>query len=90
MDKYLKNETYNRCLKTDQGKFLLNVKRRDVYNLEAAKDLASSLTKDLKKLKDKYLAEHEVKKNAEVDVLLDDVCVQCMKLNFLNFVENNR
>lgn len=89
MAKYLKDVSYEQCLKTNQGKFLLNVKRRDVYNLEAAKDLASSLTKDLKNIKDGYLAEHEVEKNTEVDALFDDVCVECMKINFLNFVKNN-
>ena len=89
MTKYLSDLSYSKCLQTDNGSVLLQIKRNQAIDVEEAKELASVYTKELKGLKDEYLAKHEVTQNAQVDVLLDDVCVECIKINFLNFVKNN-
>ena len=90
MRKYIQGISYKECLTPTSPEFLLNVKRNKLYDVDTAKNLAYMRASILKQFKDEYLGKHEVEKNAEVDALLDDVCVQCMKLNFLNFVENNR
>lgn len=87
MRKYIKGVSYKDCLTPSSPSILLDVKRNKVYNVEHAKALANKFATDLKKLKDEYLAEHEVTQNAQVDALLDDVCVECMKLNFLQYLE---
>ena len=90
MRKYIQGISYKECLTPTSPEFLLNVKRNKLYDVDTDKNLAYMRASILKQFKDEYLGKHEVEKNAEVDALLDDVCVQCMKLNFLNFVENNR
>jgi hypothetical protein len=87
MKKYIAGKPYEDCLKPDTPSILLDVKRNKIYDVEHAKELANKFATDLKKLKDEYLAEHEVTQNAQVDALLDDVCVECMKLNFLQYLE---
>lgn len=87
MWKYLHGLLYKDCLTPYNPTFLLNVKRNRLFNIDDAKEWASRYTKKLKELKDEYLAECEVTKNEEIDKLFDDVCVECMKLNFLHYLE---
>ena len=47
---------------------------------------AHELSQNLKALKDQYLEENEIKQNIDIDTLLNDVCVKCMKLNFLYYL----
>ena len=86
MTKFLNNEPYEKCLIPDDPKVLLAVKRNKVYTVDEAKTLAHDLSQNLKILKDQYLEKHEVKQNTYVDNLLDDVCIECMKLNFLYYL----
>lgn len=87
MKKYLNDEPYEKCLVPDDPKTLLNVKRNKVYNVDEAKALAHELSQNLKVLKDQYLEENEVKQNTYIDALLDDICIDCMQINFLHCLD---
>lgn len=87
MGKYLNGKPYKDCLTPSNPKLLLDVKRRDVFGLEGSKKIAADYSKLLKKHKDEYLAKYEITQNSQIDALLNDVCVECMKLNFLQYLE---
>ena len=86
MEKYLAGVPYAQCLIPDDPEFLLAVKRNKVYTVDEAKLKAHELIQTLKTIKDQYLEENEVKQDNYVDALLNKVCVECMKLNFLCYL----
>ena len=87
MKKYLNGVPYAQCLVPYDPEFLLAVKRNKVYNVDEAKIKAHELSQTLKALKDQYLEENEVKQDVYVDTLLDRVCIECIKLNFIHYLE---
>lgn len=95
MGLYLAGVPYENCLKMEYNKELLEklrkIKRNECGDVEWAKAESKWLCEVTKGMKDHWFEKHlDYEYDKEAESLMNDVCVQCMKLNFLNFVENNR
>lgn len=88
MDKYITDESYEKCLKTDMGEFLRQLKRNEIFSLELAKTNMDRLTQEMKQKKDLYLETHEVKKDEYVDKLFEELAVEAMEINFTSYLRD--
>lgn len=94
MGMYLAGAPYEVCLKLANSEKMLNklrkVKRNEVGNLEWAKKESKWLCEVSKGMKDAWVKSNpDYQPNKEVETLMNEVCVECMKTTFLNFVANN-
>ena len=87
MDKYLKGLPYKECLRSDRPQVLLDVKRNKGISLEEAKILASSLSNQLKEIKDNWLKEVSTIKLTKAEEVMNKVVIECMKTNFKSYLE---
>ena len=88
IDKYIAGESYEKCLKTDMGEFLRQLKRNEIFSLELAKTNMDRLTQEMKQKKDLYLETHEVKKDEYVDKLFEELAVEAMEINFTSYLRD--
>ena len=88
MDKYIAGESYEKCLKTDMGEFLRQLKRNEIFSLELAKTNMDRLTQEMKQKKDLYLETHEIKKDEYVDKLFEELAVEAMEINFTSYLRD--
>ena len=88
MDKYIAGESYEKCLKTDMGEFLRQLKRNEIFSLELAKTNMDRLAQEMKQKKDLYLETHEIKKDEYVDKLFEELAVEAMEINFTSYLRN--
>ena len=88
MDKYITDESYEKCLKTNMGEFLRQLKRNEIFSLELAKTNMDRLTQEMKQKKDLYLETHEVKKDEYVDKLFEELAVEAMEINFTSYLRD--
>lgn len=81
LDRYLAGEPYSDCLISKQADYLQAVKL-GYFDLEEARDIATTTYNDIDKKCDNFVAQHTkdpVDKN--IDELLDDVAYQIMKIS---------
>ena len=55
---------------------------KSFISLEEARKIAKEMDEETKKIKNEYMDNNELKVNRDVDILLNEVVVNCMKLNF--------
>lgn len=77
--RYINNEKYADCLKTKNAKQLLELKRNRGITLEEAKAQAKYYSDATKFFKDKYLDDYFLTKDKEVETILEEVSVSCIK-----------
>lgn len=88
MDKYIVGESYEKCLKTDMGEFLCELKRNKIFSLELAQTNMDRLVQEMKQKKDLYLETHDVKKDEYVDKLFEELAVEAMEINFTSYLRD--
>lgn len=88
MDKYIADESYEKCLKTDMGEFLCELKRNKIFPLELAQTNMDRLVQEMKQKKDLYLETHEAKKDEYVDKLFEELAVEAMEINFTSYLRD--
>lgn len=87
----LAGTSYEFCLKLGYNQklaeYLRQVKRNECGDLEWAKQKSQWLCEETKKMRDRWVAKHpNYQPDKEVEALMNDVCVECMKLTFLDYV----
>lgn len=91
MGKYLAGAPYKVCLKVENyfyADHLRRVKRNETGNLTWAKEQSKALCELTKEMKDNWIEQNpDYKPNKEVEALMNDVCVKCMKLTFLDYLD---
>lgn len=88
MEKYLSGASYKECLCPDNPKKLLEMKRNRYFGLEEAIEYTDRMIEEMEQLKSGYGGRQE--KDARVDVLFDEVAIECMTINFVDYLENWR
>lgn len=90
MSSYLKGLSYEECLrvKGKRADHLRRVKRNETGNLTWAKEQSKALCELTKSMKDNWVERNpDYKPNKEVEDLMNSVCVECMKLNLLEYIK---
>lgn len=77
--RYLNRESYENCLKPTNPEHLIQVKL-GLYNLEDARAHANNAIEHIDLLCDDFLNNHPNESNQEIDILLDDVQYEIMKI----------
>ena len=90
MVKYVNGVPYELCLKTSMPEYLLALKRNKLYTLEEAKMFCKTHLENMQKVRSMYLSNNEVEVNKEVDELMNKVVIDCMKENFVSYLERNK
>ena len=90
MVKYVHEVPYELCLKTSMPEYLLALKRNKLYTLEEAKIFCKTHLDNMQKVRSAYLSNNEVEVNKEVDELMNKVVIDCMKENFVSYLERNK
>ena len=81
--RYCSGETYRKCLIPKNTAFLKNVKSNpDFISLEKAISWSDDIVDSVKKYKDKYMEEHPVVIDKEVEALMEDVLYDILKASF--------
>lgn len=88
MDKYIADEPYKQCIKTDMGEFLCELKRNKIFSLDLALTNMDRLVREMKYKKDLYLETHKVEKDIYIDELFEELAVEAMEINFTSYLEN--
>lgn len=86
MNKYMAGAPYKECLTSQKGEFLTKVKRNKSYSLDDAKWMMDTTVKRMKEKKDKYFETHDLSVKTEVRKMFDEVVMQCMETNFVNYL----
>lgn len=94
MTLYMSGESYADCLKCKGDTQFLEhcrqVKRHEFGDLKWAKAFSETTCSLLKERKDEWLEENpNYEYDKEIEKLMNDVCIECMKINFLDFIKNN-
>lgn len=92
MELYLAGASYQTCLTLANNEPVLEklrkVKRNEVGDLEWAKKKSKWLCEVSKGLKDNWVEKHpDYEYDKEVEALMNDVCVECMELAFLEHLK---
>ena len=91
MGAYLAGVPYEECLKLrnkNRLEKLRKVKRHEIGNLDWAVAKSKWLCEVTKGMKDYWVEKYpDYKPNKEVEDLMNSVCVECMKLNLLEYVK---
>ena len=72
------------------ARILLELKRNKLYTLEEAKRLCKTHLEKMQRVRDVYLNNNEFEVNKEVDELMNEVVVNCMKENFASYLERSK
>lgn len=88
-EKYTNGFFYKDCLISDMPKLLLNVKRNKAFSLEEAKTLMDCMVEELQYIRNKYFKIKELVVNTELDILFEEVAVDCMMKNFKEYLKEN-
>ena len=84
LDRYLKGESFEDCLKTKEAEYLKEVKK-GFYSLEKARDLATSVYEEIHTKCNIFIEKHKNERPvAWVDALFDDVAYEIMKISVKN------
>ena len=92
MGMYLAGASYESCLKVGYNEeladYLRRVKRNECGDVEWAKEKSKWLCEITKEMKDNWMKKHpDYEYDKEVEALMNDVCVKCMKLTFLDYLD---
>ena len=97
MKMYLMGMPYEHCLKltmySEERLKLQMIKRQQIetIDVEWAKDHSKWLCEMSKRFKDQWVERNpDYQPDKEVEALMNDVCVECMKLTFLDYVNINK
>lgn len=92
MGMYLAGASYESCLRVGHNEeladYLRRVKRNECGDVEWAKEKSKWLCEVTKEMKDNWMKKHpDYEYDKEVEALMNDVCVKCMKLTFLDYLD---
>lgn len=92
MGMYLAGASYESCLRVGHNEELADyfrrVKRNECGDVEWAKEKSKWLCEVTKDMKDNWVEKHpDYECDKEVEALMNDVCVECMKLTFLDYLD---
>lgn len=90
MKKYISNESYKDCITADKDRAetLLMVKRNRDITLETAEKIAQRNIWEMEDMKDELVKSSVTyERNKSIEKLMDDVCIECMKINFKSCIE---
>lgn len=92
MSMYLADYPYESCLKLNHNEDLLTnlrkIKRNELGDVEWAKQESKLSCDFVQKLKDDWVTQHpDYKCDETVEELMNDICLECMKINLLEYVE---
>ena len=80
IERYIKGEAYEDCLRASNPAYLKYVKTGDAYSLETARRIAAGTIENINGMCEEFLKTCLNEVNAEVDELLDDVQYNIMKI----------
>ena len=83
MGRYMFGVSYADCLIYQPRQFMIEVKKGNFYSVEEAVEVAQSLVKQCKEMKDKYLEENETFRNSDILQLMNDTKAKIMKKFFV-------
>ena len=92
MGMYLAGASYELCLKVGHNEeladYLRRVKRNECGDVEWAKEKSKWLCEVTKDMKDNWMEKYpDYEYDKEIEALMNDVCVECMKLTFLDYLD---
>lgn len=79
--RYVAGEPYEECLISQSREYLIEVKK-GLHTLAEARGLAESTDRETKDIKNRYMAEHSLCVDKEVETLLDSILVDIIKFRF--------
>ena len=79
IDRYISGESYARCLRSNKAAHLCSIKLEPLH-LDLARAIAGEAMKNVEKMCDKFIANNNTSENKNVDILLDDVQYNIMKI----------
>ena len=79
IERYISGESYANCLHTKKAAYLSGVKL-EPFHLYAARTIAEHAIHHIDKMYDDFIAENNIEVNKDVDMLLDDVQYNIMKI----------
>ena len=79
IERYIYGESYADCLHTKKAEYLRGVKL-EPFHLDAARTIAEHAIHHIDKMYDDFITENNMEINKDVDVLLDDVQYNIMKI----------
>lgn len=77
--RYISGESYESCLISKKSEYLKDVKS-GYYDLDTARIVANTAIVNIDRATDIYMETHSCEPNKDVDVLLDDVQYNIMKI----------
>jgi len=80
MARWIAGEPYSDCLISKQQKYIRNIKRNTILDLESARDLAKNFSNKMKEAKDEYLAKNKRVVDKNVENLFEEVSVEILKI----------
>ena len=80
IERYIKGESYEDCLRASNPAYLKYVKTGDAYSLDTARRIAAGTIENINEMCEQFLKTCPNEVNAEVDALLDDVQYNIMKI----------
>jgi len=84
LKRYINGVSYADCLISTDPQYLIDVKSKCIYNLEEARKIANDKEILVKDIKDRYMKNHEVMIDHEVEIIMDNVILNIMKQSFRN------
>ena len=82
--RWVAGESYKNCLIPIDPEYLIRVKADYIYDLESAKSLADDLSNNTKQILDLYKATYGLTINEKVELLLNDVLVNILKISIFS------
>lgn len=88
MDKYLiQNLPYKECITTSNAKYLLDLKRNKNVDLKEAERITDESIYKMEEMRQMMPSLDVLSRNMSAEELMNDVCVECMKINFKSYLE---
>lgn len=88
LEKYLAEVSYKECLVPDNPAELLAIKRNKYFGLDEAIKYVDEIIAKMEQVRNAYGGRQE--KDRHVDVLFDEVAIECMTINFVSYLDNWR
>jgi predicted nucleotidyltransferase len=79
IERYISGESYEDCLHTKKARYLKSLKLEPLH-LDAARFIAEKAMYHIDRMYDDFIAENNIEINKDVDLLLDDVQYNIMKI----------
>jgi predicted nucleotidyltransferase len=79
IERYISGESYEDCLHTKKARYLKSLKLEPLH-LDAARFIAEKAIYHIDRMYDDFIAENNIEINKDVDLLLDDVQYNIMKI----------